>query len=144
MFPFILSTLIVFNVFVTLPAQSAAKTSPPKVAVIEPAITVPVIEVKKAVIEDDYEIVPASLPKGWESCGRSRLKIAYINALPVWQRFFLSPYRSVEAMRYKRCAKALMPSTQAFMETTYLLPYVPIDPQTSLKPKSPKPLKTTP
>ncbi len=144
MFPFILSTLIVFNVFVTLPAQSAEKTSPPKVAVIEPAITVPVIEVKKAVIEDNYEIVPVSLPKGWESCGRSRLKIAYINALPVWQRFFLSPYRTLEATRYKHCAKALMPSTQAFMETTYLLPYVPIDPQTSLKPKSPKPLKTTP
>jgi hypothetical protein len=73
-----------------------------------------------------------------------RLKIAYINALPIWQRFFLSPYRSLEAMRYKRCAKALMPSTQAFMEATYPLPYVPVDPQTSLKPKSPKPLNTTP
>jgi hypothetical protein len=135
----LLTVLLISSVCLILPAQSAEATSPSKVAVVEPSITVPVIEVKKAVIEDDYEIVPASLPKGWESCGRSRLKIAYINALPVWQRFFLSPYRSVEAMRYKRCAKALLPSTQAFMETTYLLPYVPIDPQASLKPKSLKP-----
>jgi hypothetical protein len=139
MFPLFLAVLLFSSAFVSLPVQGAEKPSllPPKM--IEPSITVPVIEVKKAVIEDDYEIVPAALPKGWESCGRSRLKIAYINALPVWQRFFLSPYRSVEAMRYKRCAKALLPSTQAFMETTYLLPYVPIDPQTSLKPKSLKP-----
>jgi hypothetical protein len=140
MSPLILSVLTFFSIFVvTLPAQGAEKVTPQPPKVIEPSITVPVIEVKKSVIEDDYEIVPALLPKGWESCGRSRLKIAYINALPVWQRFFLTPYRSVEAIRYKRCSKALMPSTQAFMEATYTLPYVPIDPQTSLKPKSPKP-----
>ncbi|MFN9690676.1 MAG: hypothetical protein ACK551_01060 [Vampirovibrionales bacterium] len=139
MFPFILSTLIVFSVFVTLPAQSAEKVTVPPQKVVEPSVPLPVIEAKKATIEDDYEIVPASLPKGWKTCGRSRLRIAYINALPVWQRFFLSPYRTLEATRYKHCAKALLPSTQAFMETTYLLPYVPIDPQTSLKPKSLKP-----
>ena len=135
----LLAVLLFSSVPLSLPAQSAEATSLPKATVVEPAITVPVIKVKKATIEDDYEIVPASLPKGWDACGRSRLKIAYINALPVWQRFFLSPYRSLEAVRYKRCAKALMPSTQAFMEATYQLPYVPIDPQTSLKPKSPKP-----
>ncbi len=139
MFPLFLAVLLFSNVSLSLPAQGAEKPSPLPSKVIEPSVTVPVIEVKKATIEDDFEIVPASLPKGWETCGRSRLKIAYINALPVWQRFFLSPYRSLEAVRYKRCAKALMPSTQAFMEATYLLPYVPIDPQTSLKPKSPKP-----
>jgi hypothetical protein len=144
MFPFILGILFLLSGCMTWTAQGSENVRIAPVKGGSPAVTVPVVDVKKAPLADEFEIVPASLPKGWQTCGRFRLNIAYINALPIWQRFFLSPYRSLQAMRYKRCAKALMPSTQAFMEATYPLPYVPVDPQTSLKSKSPKPLNTTP
>jgi hypothetical protein len=83
---------------------------------------------------------PVPLPSGWDACTPRRIKIAYINGLPVWQRAFLSPYRNLEYMRYRRCTKALMPETQRFMEEQYPLPYTPIDPRRSVSPS----LQTTP
>ena len=139
-----LGVLLISSPLLILPVHSAENQATPTVKPVEPSVSIPIISVKKGVLEEDLEIVPASLPKGWETCTKSRIKIAYINSLPLWQRFFLSPYRSLEALRYKRCAKALMPATQDFMEKTYPLPYVPIDPQSSLKPKASPPQKKTP
>jgi len=144
MFAVSLGLLYLLSACMGLPARGAEPLLMPPTQEKTPTVTVPVMDVKKAPLADEFEIVPASLPKGWQACGRFRLNIAYINALPIWQRFFLSPYRTLEALRYKRCAKALMPTTQAFMEATYPLPYVPIDPQTSLRPKSSKPSGPTP
>lgn len=86
--------------------------------------------------QEDSTVLVKPLPKGWNDCFIHRTKVAYISALPLYQRFFLSPYRAIEKSRYSRCSKSHVPETREFMEAAYPLPY---DPASQLKPGVPSP-----
>jgi hypothetical protein len=79
----------------------------------------------------DSPIEPVPIPDGWKKCFEHRVKVAYVEGLPWYQRAFALPYGALEKWRYVRCSKAQMPSTREFMETHYPLPY---DPASQLKP----------
>jgi hypothetical protein len=82
--------------------------------------------------QEDSTVEVKPLPRGWNDCFIHRTKVAYVEALPAYQRFFLSPYRAVQKSRYVRCSKSHLDETRALMETAYPLPY---DPATQLKPE---------
>jgi hypothetical protein len=103
-------------------AQDAEKTE---------ASTLPQVEVQVQSPEKATTAKPLDLPDGWQKCNQKRMTIAYINALAIWQRAILSPYRGFLLWDYERCGKKLFPETETFMEVNYPLPYVPIDPKTN-------------
>jgi hypothetical protein len=94
--------------------------------------------------QEDSTLEVKPLPRGWNECFIHRTKVAYVEALPAYQRFFLSPYRSLEKSRYVRCSKSHITETREFMEASYPLPY---DPASQLKPEAqrlPQPTPATP
>jgi hypothetical protein len=119
--------------FTTTQAETVTATTVTKPS----TTTTPLVEPMPTVSEREPLPVP-DLPKGWKTCNIERAKLAYIETLPAWQRFFVSPYRAVMKQRYTRCMKKLLPETQRFMETTYPLPYTPRPRYRSTTPESEK------